>query len=667
MKNKKSPVKIVETRFNFLDVESLARFKDRPWDLCYSRQHDFYADWEVEGLAVYFTLENENYFLAKPKGMRRKLLLSLIDVTANRMVSERTISVLMKSNEMTTWDYAVFSPEEGESLSLSAGHSYNFVFRDRASGECVHSETIHIYDRNCHGYPEEWYSALSGGIRLESGEGIYRSVDVQAGSRINVRFEIKLGMEHTYPDVLPELELRIREPYSYRPGRPMKLVSSFHQPEILVADDNSYFVEKEIITQKHLKGVYYAEILCMERPIAGFVFKTVGQTLEGEWSGDSLLPLDNAYPSCEDARDRYCALVQNAGIAEAEDLDDRFDRLLEEFISDSEPGGTVELHYFDSESGNRQENEEEKETLEENTKSKEGEQKENCWILNEPAMGMEHLVGLSKVKEKLARYERMVRFQQIRARHNLIVNNAPLHSMFLGSPGTGKTTVAKLMGRMLHDAGVLSKGHVVVCERATLLGQNYNSEAEKTLEAIEKAQGGILLIDEAYQLYQPNDPRDPGKFVIETLLTALSDESKTDWMLILAGYSDEMKKMLDMNPGFKSRIPDTNIYVFDDYSELELMEIAERYLEAHQYKLSPEADERLRRRLSSDYNMRSRNFGNARHVLNLIQTEILPSMAVRVTSSGVTDIDALTVIMAADIPVAANESESPVNRRIGFA
>lgn len=118
-----------------------------------------------------------------------------------------------------------------------------------------------------------------------------------------------------------------------------------------------------------------------------------------------------------------------------------------------------------------------------------------------------------------------------------------------------------MMGMILHRAGVLSKGHVVVRERATLLGQNYNSEAENTIAAIKEAQGGILLIDEAYQLYQPNDPRDPGKFVIDTLLTALADETNRDWMLVLAGYLDDMKRMFDMNPGFKSRIPESNIYL----------------------------------------------------------------------------------------------------------
>ena len=203
-------------------------------------------------------------------------------------------------------------------------------------------------------------------------------------------------------------------------------------------------------------------------------------------------------------------------------------------------------------------------------------------------------------------------------------------------------------------------------ERATLLGQNYNSESEKTLEAIEEAQGGILLIDEAYQLYQQNDPRDPGKFVIETLLTTLADTSRRDWMLILAGYPQEMKRMFDMNPGFKSRIPDSNIYVFDDFSMEELMEIAERYLSRHQFSLTPDARIRLADRLTDDYAHRQKNFGNARHVINMIETEIIPAMAVRVTEGTADDIAALTEITAADIP-APTERQAPDRPRVGFA
>ena len=188
---------------------------------------------------------------------------------------------------------------------------------------------------------------------------------------------------------------------------------------------------------------------------------------------------------------------------------------------------------------------------------------------------------------------------------------------------------------------------------------------EKTLAAIEEAQGGILFIDEAYQLYQPNDSRDPGKFVIETLLTALADDSNRDWMLVLAGYPDEMRRMLGMNPGFKSRMPDSNIYTFDDFTEPELMEIAEKYLSRHNYTLTPGAHAALAERLKSDYTRREKSFGNARHVLNMIQTEILPSMAVRVTGEGLSDNVSLTEIQPDDIPAPVARPASAC-RRIGF-
>jgi len=274
---------------------------------------------------------------------------------------------------------------------------------------------------------------------------------------------------------------------------------------------------------------------------------------------------------------------------------------------------------------------------------------------------LDSLTGLTSVKTKLSTYEKIVKFNKLRLDNGLPGISAPLHAMFLGSPGTGKTTVAKSMGMMLHKAGILSKGHVVVKERANLLGQYYSDEETNTLKAIEEAQGGILFIDEAYQLYQTDDPRDPGRFVVETLMTALADESRRDWMLILAGYPDEMKRMFEMNPGLKSRIPDSNIYVFEDFTESELMEIAENYLARNNFTLTPEAHETLSRRLAADHSAHDKNFGNARHVMNIIQTEIIPAMAVRVVAQGVASPEILSVILPADIPAPAGQSH--VNHR----
>lgn len=318
---------------------------------------------------------------------------------------------------------------------------------------------------------------------------------------------------------------------------------------------------------------------------------------------------------------------------------DVFEELLDQFISDqSEPENENDVNCTSEPDNTELDNNNDRPTDNQD-------EDENYFMT-----AINRLTGLSAVKEKLCAYEKLVRFNKLRANAGLSTFAAPLHAMFLGSPGTGKTTVAKRMGAMLRRAGVLSRGHVVVRERATLLGPNYSTEETKTLEAIEEAQGGILLIDEAYQLYQPNDPRDPGRFVIETLMTELADESKRDWMLILAGYTDDMKQMFKMNPGLRSRIPDSNIYVFNDFSESELMEIAVNYLTNNQYSLTADAHTALHERIAADYACRDKTFGNARHVINLVQTEILPAMAARVVSAKKPTEAGLCEIQAVDIP-----------------
>lgn len=278
---------------------------------------------------------------------------------------------------------------------------------------------------------------------------------------------------------------------------------------------------------------------------------------------------------------------------------------------------------------------------------------------------LDSLVGLDDVKRHVESYAWMVRFAKMRRDAGLPTPEVSLHSMFLGAPGTGKTTVAKVIGEELRKAGVLSSGHVVVRERADLLGQFYNSEGDNTRKAIEDAQGGILFIDEAYQLYQPNDPKDPGRLVIESLMTALADESKRDWMLILAGYTEPTLKLLELNPGLRSRIPANNIYIFQDLSEDELLKVAEQRLDKYHFSLTNDAREALAKRISTDYRHRDDSFGNARHIVNLIDQEILPAMAQRLATTAHTDRKLLSTILPSDIPM-PQQAPTAQRPRLGF-
>lgn len=274
----------------------------------------------------------------------------------------------------------------------------------------------------------------------------------------------------------------------------------------------------------------------------------------------------------------------------------------------------------------------------------------NTNMPEQPFEMLKSLIGLSQVKEQMATYRDMIRMAIQRRQNGLSVPPVSLHAAFMGNPGTGKTTVARLYGAMLKELGLLSSGHVVYKERSLLTGQNYSSEQELTLQAIQEAQGGVLVIDEAHNLYNPNDPRDPGKNVIETLLTALSDEQKNDWALLLAGYPDGITRLFSVDQGLSSRIPERNRYRFQDYTADELMQIADSYCIRHNYFLSEEAREALRMKIRHDYRLRDEKFGNARYIATLLQTEILPTMATRLARrSSVSLFDMLT-IEREDIP-----------------
>ena len=266
---------------------------------------------------------------------------------------------------------------------------------------------------------------------------------------------------------------------------------------------------------------------------------------------------------------------------------------------------------------------------------------------------LDELVGLTSVKQKIASLSKIASLAQKRRSVGLPSKSISLHARFVGNPGTGKTTVAEIIGQIYKELGLLSKGHVVRVERRNLVGRFYDSELRATEQALESARGGVLFIDEAYSLYVAEDPKDPGHKVIETLLTALSDESRRDWMLVLAGYPDEIENMMNSNPGLKSRVNET--FFFDDYNVDELMQIADLYCKRNEYILEEDARKHLHSVVTRAYNSRDKMFGNARYVSNLMEQTVLANMSQRIGRIEEPTKEQLQTIIVEDIPSTRNE------------
>ena len=270
---------------------------------------------------------------------------------------------------------------------------------------------------------------------------------------------------------------------------------------------------------------------------------------------------------------------------------------------------------------------------------------------NDAEKELEGMIGLRKVKDDMKDARLMSMFKKKRADMCLQKNKENVnHMLFLGNPGTGKTTVAKLVGQIYHNMGLLSKGHTVETNRAKLVGEYIGMTEKVTLEVIEQARGGVLFIDEAYTLIsnRDSDSKDFGKEVVNALLTVLS-EPDPDMIIIMAGYEDKMNNMLSTNPGLKDRFPLN--FTFENYNEDELMEIACSLLEKDNYKLTDAARDRLHLLMEKAVANRDEHFGNGRWVHNLINQGVIKSMAKRVMLGGFTEQnkESLTQIEEADI------------------
>lgn len=263
---------------------------------------------------------------------------------------------------------------------------------------------------------------------------------------------------------------------------------------------------------------------------------------------------------------------------------------------------------------------------------------------------LDGLIGLDGIKKKVKEYTTYLNFIKLRRDKGFEDNDKiNLHAVFTGNPGTGKTTVAKMLGKIYNELGLLSKGHVVEADRSDLVAEYIGQTAPKTKDIIKKAKGGILFIDEAYALARKNDDsKDFGKEAIEIFLKEMSD-GDGDLAIIVAGYPDEMTSFLESNPGLKSRF--SMYYDFPDYTPQELMQIANYTAEKKAVLFNTESREFLYKKLVDSYRERDKTFGNARYVNKLLDDAKM-NMGLRIMASDnpeLLDKTDLSTIKAEDI------------------
>jgi len=265
--------------------------------------------------------------------------------------------------------------------------------------------------------------------------------------------------------------------------------------------------------------------------------------------------------------------------------------------------------------------------------------------LNAILKELDAMVGLTPVKAEVHRAANFARLQVLRKQQGLPAVQASLHSVFFGNPGTGKTTVARLMGRIYKSLGLLRRGHVVECDRGRLVAEYVGQTAVRTHAAIDSALDGILFIDEAYAL-AGRGAEDFGAEAIETLLKRMEDE-RDRLIVIVAGYSKPMEQFIASNPGLESRF--TNYLNFPDYQPDELLEIFHRMASQSGLVCSPEAERKARELTVKLYAARNEQFGNAREMRNLFESSVR-NQCTRLAESGRCDRDALTTLLPEDLP-----------------
>jgi hypothetical protein len=262
---------------------------------------------------------------------------------------------------------------------------------------------------------------------------------------------------------------------------------------------------------------------------------------------------------------------------------------------------------------------------------------------------LEELIGLDEVKQRVRQVANFARLQQRRLEQGLQPIPTSYHSVYTGNPGTGKTTVARLMGRIFKALGILRKGHVVECDRAALVAEYVGQTAPRTNAVIDSALDGILFIDEAYSLVKEGE--DFGREAVETLLKRMED-NRDRLIVIVAGYPEEMQDFVESNPGLHSRF--TRFIEFPDYDPRELARIFTSMCRRHALRLAPGLREALLHHLLSLYRQRGPQFGNARLVRNCFES-VINAQAERLAAAANVDAATLGLLVEEDLETSARE------------
>lgn len=264
--------------------------------------------------------------------------------------------------------------------------------------------------------------------------------------------------------------------------------------------------------------------------------------------------------------------------------------------------------------------------VQEQERSESDEEEKDSVVISEPLEGdpykeLDELIGLEDVKEEVRSLANFVKVQKMRQEKGLKTPKMSYHLVFTGSPGTGKTTVARIVARIYKDLGILKRGHTVETDRSGLVAEYMGQTAIKTNALVDSALNGVLFIDEAYALVPDASYSggDYGQEAISTLLKRMEDD-RDRLVVIIAGYPKEMQRFIDSNPGLQSRF---NRYInFPDYTAEELYRIYLMYAKKNEYTLNQEAGVYLRERLEDVVEHKTRNFGNARYVRNIFEKSI---------------------------------------------